>query len=534
MRLSHNLNTGILINPNKPMTQKPLYTKDDEWRESATEPPKTVLTPGRTVWRIDYARLVHSPSFRRLQGKTQLFPGESDFFRNRLTHSIEVCQIAKGIAMQLNEVHFHDADNLPADDREKYKISTDLVEFAALAHDLGHPPFGHNGEAALDECMAPHGGFEGNAQTFHILARLERKRATSWPPLEFGSSSDLRRGLNLTCRALAAVLKYDKKIPRGRKEKDPLVKGYYEDEETLVQQIREKVTGIKGFSEPLKTIECQIMDIADDIAYSTYDFEDAMKAGFTSPLDIFRLRRDSTLLRRIAIKVWQNVNNRKDVIFKDEEKIPDEYIGPITDTENYVLGFLEEICLGLVPKPDRITKALEDDDVKPTDFPQYDDFLNYRDATVLSFAYQQAKLVQEDGYYRTRMTSDLVGEFVQGVSLDVNPEIPALSKVIVNDKVRKKIESLKRYTFESHIETTRLKSFESRGKEIVRTVFKSLEQNPSLLPSDWRTRYNAKERDNDHRMRCISDFVAGMTDRYALEFFQRQKGGDPGTIFRQP
>ncbi|MGY3347164.1 MULTISPECIES: hypothetical protein [unclassified Bradyrhizobium] len=135
-------------------------------------------------------------------------------------------------------------------------------------------------------------------------------------------------------------MKYDKKIPRGRKEKDPLVKGYYEEEEILIQQIKEKVTGIKGFSEPLKTVECQIMDIADDIAYSTYDFEDAMKAGFTSPLDIFRLRRDSALLRRIAIKVWQNVNDRKDVIFKDEEKIPDEYVGPITDTEDYVLGFL--------------------------------------------------------------------------------------------------------------------------------------------------------------------------------------------------
>jgi len=115
--------------------------------------------PYRTPWRRDYARVIHCPAFRRLQGKTQLFPGsETDFFRNRLTHSLEVAQIAKSIAIRINSTN-------PFFSRPNFHINTDLVETAALVHDIGHPPFGHNGEKALDECMKKRGGFEGNAQT---------------------------------------------------------------------------------------------------------------------------------------------------------------------------------------------------------------------------------------------------------------------------------------------------------------------------------------------------------------------------------
>lgn len=127
--------------------------------------------PYRSDFRRDYARLVHSPAFRRLDGKTQLFPGvESDFFRNRLTHSLEVAQIAKSIALKLNYESQFIAD--------LGGIDTDLVEVAGLAHDLGHPPFGHNGELTLDQCMLAYGGFEGNAQTLRILSRLEKKFTT--------------------------------------------------------------------------------------------------------------------------------------------------------------------------------------------------------------------------------------------------------------------------------------------------------------------------------------------------------------------
>ena len=255
---------------------RPLYRDADRAREYRTESKVSYRSP----FRRDYARLLHCPAFRRLQGKTQLFPGaESDFFRNRLTHSLEVAQIAKSIALRINSRHAYFVDN---------PIDLDLIETAALAHDLGHPPFGHNGERALDECMRKKGGFEGNAQTLRILARLEKKELDLDEAEETPKSEDRRVGLNLTYRTLAAVLKYDKCIPRRRRRKAGLVKGYYRSERKLVDRVKEQVagSGLGGFDGVFKTVECQIMDIADDIAYSTYDLEDALKTGFVSPMSM--------------------------------------------------------------------------------------------------------------------------------------------------------------------------------------------------------------------------------------------------------
>ena len=220
----------------------PLYRAPD------FERPVPVGDPGelgpeqyRTPFRRDYARLIHSPAFRRLQGKAQLFPcQENDFFRNRMSHSLEVAQIAKSIAIRLNDNVAYFQEN---------NISTDLVEFAGLAHDVGHPPFGHNGEFELDKQMLEYGGFEGNAQTLRILARLEKKQTLSYPhvqtiPDRVIERADQRAGLNLTYRALAAILKYDREIPRNLDARksggnvDRPVKGYYFHEENLVSEIK--------------------------------------------------------------------------------------------------------------------------------------------------------------------------------------------------------------------------------------------------------------------------------------------------------
>lgn len=153
---------------------------------------------------------------------------------------------------------------------------------AALCHDLGHPPFVHNGEKALDDCMKRFGGFEGNAQTLRILSRLEKRESpTAAMPLK-----DRRIGLNLTARVLASVLKYDRMIPRVRGKSATLCKGYYKSERELVNWFKKMVVGQILDTVDFKTVECQIMDLADDIAYSTYDLEDAFKAGFLTPLDI--------------------------------------------------------------------------------------------------------------------------------------------------------------------------------------------------------------------------------------------------------
>jgi dGTPase len=189
-----------------------LYPDADSTRES---PARHKTGDHRNAFRRDLARLVHSPSFRRLQGKTQLFPShENDFYRNRLTHSIEVAQIATGIATNLNGRSYFKSD----------PIDISLVTFAALAHDIGHPPFGHNGERVLDHLMLNHGGFEGNAQTLRILSRLEKKETTTFPAQTktftvATETEDLRLGLNLTHRTLASIIKYYSKIPKSKERR---------------------------------------------------------------------------------------------------------------------------------------------------------------------------------------------------------------------------------------------------------------------------------------------------------------------------
>jgi len=458
----------------------------------------------RSSFRRDYARLLHSPSFRRLQGKTQLFPGfESDFFRTRLTHSLEVAQVAKSIALHLNQSRPELRDT---------PIDLDLVEFAGLAHDLGHPPFGHNGEYALDKRMKGFGGFEGNAQTFRILSRIEKKQIKKGAPPEAEEPGivkdiDYRAGLNLTARSLAAVLKYDRRIEAVRESDAKLAKGYYFSEEDLVVAIKSQIAPNHNCDRKFKTIECQIMDLADDIAYSTYDLEDTLKAGFLSPLDLLSLDRD--LRSRVAEQVKETL----------EEVRPGLLPFTHDDVRAQVLNlFWETFAVDLASNKDR-TKD--------------EDSTKNEELTKIVHAFLESKKLSSVGYIRTKLTSGLVGEFIAGVQFKYAPECPPLSQVFLDDKTLRKVETLKRLTFNAVIDSPRLKVAEFRGVEIVTSIFDALvgKDGAKLLPADVR-RMMAGSSDELRRKRIVCDFVAGMTDSYAIEFYGRLKSENARTIFK--
>ena len=477
-----------------------MYTGSDKKRQLETS--EADQENYRSAWRRDYARLIHCPSFRRLQGKTQLFPGvESDFFRNRLTHSLEVAQIAKSIAIRLN-----DAFNVD--------IEPDITEFAGLAHDLGHPPFGHQGEEALDLCMMDFGGFEGNAQTLRILTRLEKKVFADDiqdPLLEQASESDHRIGLNLSFRSLASILKYDNIIPvfeeerekyriaKGQEKKKP-VKGYYDCDKKIVEKIKNNVVPNLPPGAEFKTIECKIMDIADDIAYSTYDLEDAFKAGFLTPFDLIFAEKS------VAEKVRASVEKIIKKAFTEE------------DMRKVLVGIFQGIFD-------------EHPDLKPIKINKK----NRQDYTVVAIenAYRASKNLASDGYIRNGFTSKLVSRFIKGITFKKNNKFPALSDAFLQENELIQVEVLKRFTYESQILSPKLKVAEYRGKEIVTRIFKTLSEDGGheLLPDDFKKLYHTAPSEPEQK-RVICDYVAGMTDKYAIEYYGRITSENPETIFK--
>ena len=297
-------------------------TYDDAARERWLDEPRK--DPLRTPFERDRARVLHSAALRRLGAKTQVVgPQSDDFVRNRLTHSLEVAQVARDLARQLG-------------------CDPDVVETAALAHDLGHPPFGHNGERALDDLAGAAGGFEGNAQTLRILTRLEAKTVTA-----DGRSA----GLNLTRATLDAATKYpwpraESSAPEGAHgDGSPRTIhkfGVYDDDRPVFDWLR------AGAPERGRCLEAQVMDLSDDIAYSVHDVEDGIVAG---RIDLASLR-DPGLQREVWVttQAWYLPDATADELHEALTRLlaSDAWPTPAYDGSRVALAALKNLTSRLI------------------------------------------------------------------------------------------------------------------------------------------------------------------------------------------
>lgn len=392
------------------------------------EPPKRVEAPERTAFERDRARLVHAASFRRLAAKTQVVgPETDDFVRNRLTHSLEVAQVARDLSRALGS-------------------QPDIAETAALAHDLGHPPFGHNGERALAELSEPCGGFEGNAQTLRLLTRLEAK--TSGPD---GRSV----GLNLTRATLDSCTKY----PWRRDPGNPKF-GVYEDDLPVFEWLRE------GAPPGRQCLEAQVMDLADDVAYSVHDVEDGIVAG----------KVDLTSLDRPA--VWSTVR--------------EWYLPAVTDDQ------LEDVLAGLRTQDSWPSRPYDGSRAALGDLKNF--------------------------------TSDLIGRFcgaVQAATFAAHPGpfIRYRADLVVPERTRLEIALLKGVAAHYVMQAQDRIDLMARQRELIAELVAALlDRGEDALDPALRADWQAAP-DDPARLRVVVDQVASLTDVSAVSWHTRLCGG---------
>jgi dGTPase len=362
------------------------------------EPP----SPGRSVFRRDCDRVIHSTAFRRLAHKTQVFVyHEGDHFRTRLTHTLEVTQVARSIARALG-------------------LDEDLAEACALAHDLGHPPFGHAGERALDRCLAAHGGFDHNAQTLAVVTRLERR----YPAFD---------GLNLTWETLEGLVKHNGPLIRrigGRASCDAA--------QNLAPAIRDydALHNLDLWSFP--SLEAQVGAIADDIAYDAHDMDDGLRAGLFSLDDLAQIE--------IAAHILQ------DVVAEHKEIDPPRLV-------HELIRRIITAMIGDVVAETRRLVALQ----QPT--------------SVADVRAAESPLVA------------------------FSPSMAAADRAI------------KTFLMTHMYRHPRVMTVMGDAERVLADLFARYAGDPETLPAEWR--HDLPDQDGA-RARLIADFIAGMTDRYAL------------------
>lgn len=424
----------------------------------------------RSPYQRDRGRILHSAAFRCLQAKTQIHAiGENDFYRTRLTHSLEVAQIGSSLRAQLR---FPAAFN-SLSQQLGIKAETlcerltpilptiSLIESLCFAHDIGHPPFGHGGETALNYMMADSGGFEGNAQTFRILSRLE-------PYTE-------KAGMNVTRRTLLGIVKYpillDQSSPQYqelalKRHSDPRYikmndwqpgKGIFRDDEQMFNWLLEPLpdaekelfcstkTARTSPKDRLKTryksLDCSIMEIADDIAYSVHDLEDAIVIGVVTRQQW--QETEKKLLECNCEWIASNIQQLSDKLFSDQHYQRKNAIGALVN------------------------------------------------------------------YFITHISWKYHAEFTQPL-LAYNAELPPNVVEVLN--------IFKDFVFNyviRHVDTQRV---EYKGQRILTEMFQIFETDPErLLPRNTANRW--KHAEVSQKKRIICDYIAGMSDAYALRVY---------------
>jgi dGTPase len=417
----------------------------------------------------DRDRVLHSSAFRRLQGKTQVFGiGQADFYRTRLTHSVEVAQIARAIAYNL----------LVEQPLLSHCLSPELAEAAALAHDLGHPPFGHAGEQTLDACMREVSRkarlkgnsvlrFEGNAQTFHILVAAEPK-SPSYP------------GLNLTRATLAGVLKYPYAQEIGNDKfifaSDLPMARWALQQGGVILMAQE---GLKRNRRPRTSIACQILDWADDCAYSIHDVEDALQAQFLHPGDL------------------ENARFARRVLAHYEETRKEESVPELT---------LSEVRRRLLDLERRIQPSDQGD----------------------------------ERAHRKSAMRNILNDLITSVSVEpCGGRRPDFSwRLIVPDESRILSVLCKSVIWEAVITDPRVAAMSTKGREILRDLFQLLmeevldKKSVALFPRYYRPIIEeCLGGDPMEAARAVCNFLALLTDMDALRFHALLRGSKASSIF---